>query len=65
MNEELDRLVESGVLEPVQYAEWAAPIVAVWKPDRKLIWLCGDFNLTVNRVSKLVRYPIPKIGDFW
>ena len=34
VDEELDHMVESGVLEPMQYAEWAASIMAVWKPDR-------------------------------
>ena len=38
-DEELDQLVESDVLEPVQYAEWAAPIMIVWKLDRKSIRL--------------------------
>ncbi len=39
-----EELVENGILELVQYSEWAAPVVAVWKPDRKAIQLCGDFN---------------------
>ena len=63
VDEELDHLVGDGILEPVQYSEWAAPVVAVWKPDRKSIRLCGDFMQTVNRVSKLDHYPIPKIED--
>ena len=28
VGEELDRLVQEGTLEPVEHAEWAAPIVA-------------------------------------
>lgn len=63
MDEELDRLVESGVLDPVQYAEWAAPIMVAWKPDRKSIRLCEDFKQTINWASKLDCYPIPKIED--
>lgn len=30
---ELDKLVHEGVIEPVQYADWAAPIVPVLKSD--------------------------------
>ena len=63
VDEELDRLVESGVLEPVQYAEWAAPIMVAWKPDRKSIQLCEDFKQTINWASKLDCYPIPKTED--
>ena len=63
VEEELDRLVKLGIIEPVQFAEWAAPIVAVLKSDKKSIRICGDFKLTVNSVSKVDRYPIPKIDD--
>ena len=64
MEEELDRLVQEGILEPVQFSEWAAPIVPVIKPD-KSVRICGDFKLTVNQASKLDRYPIPRIDDLF
>jgi len=51
--------VAEGTLEPVEYSDWAAPIVAVLKPDKKTIPICGDFHTTVNPASKLYRYPIP------
>lgn len=60
---ELERLVEEGVLEPVQMAEWAAPIVPVLKADKSGVRICGDFRQTVNPVLKLDRYPIPRIED--
>ena len=62
---ELDRLVAEGTLEPVEYSDWAAPIVPVVKSDRKSVRICGDFKVTVNPVSKLHRYPIPKIEDIF
>ena len=60
---ELDRLVAEGTLKPVDYSDWAAPIVAVMKSDRKSLRMCGDFRMTLNPVSKLHRYPIPKTED--
>ena len=63
--EELNRLVAEGTLEPVEYSDWAAPIIAVVKSDRKSIRICSDFKVTINPVSKLHRYPIPKIEDIF
>lgn len=60
---ELERLVAEGILEPVTHSEWATPIVAALKPDKKTIRLCGDFRMTVNPVAKLDRYPVPKVED--
>ena len=34
VNKELDRLVDQGILTPVQFADWAAPIVPVLKSDK-------------------------------
>ncbi len=61
---ELDRLVEKGILEPVQVSEWAAPIVPVVKPD-KSVRICRGLKLTINQVSKLDRYLIPQIEDLF
>ena len=62
VEEELDRLTREGILEPVEMAEWAAPIVPVVKTDKK-IRICGDFRLTINPALEVDRYPIPKIED--
>ena len=64
IEQELDRLVETGTIEPVQFSEWATPIVPVPKTDGS-VRICGDYKLTVNRVSKLDAYPIPKIADLY
>jgi hypothetical protein len=65
VEEELDRLVSEGTLEPIEYSDWATPIVAVLKSDQKSVRICGDFRMTVNPVSKLNRYPIPRIEDLF
>ena len=44
MNKELDRLVEQGTLNPVQFADWAAPIVPVLKGGKQSIRICADFK---------------------
>ena len=65
VDKELQRLQDQGILEPVETAEWAAPIVVVLKKDKSSVRICGDFSVTVNPVSKLDRYPIPKPEDLF
>ena len=62
---ELRHLVGEGTLAPVQFSDWAAPIVVVLKSDKSSIRICGDFMHTVNPVSKLDKYPIPKVEDLF
>lgn len=64
VEEELERLQALGVIEPVQFSKWAAPIVPVMKPD-KTVRICGDYKLTVNQVSKLEEYPLPRVDDLF
>ena len=61
---ELDRLVELGILEPVDVSDWAAPIVPIVKSDNS-IRICGDYKVTVNQAAKLDNYPIPKADDLY
>lgn len=61
---ELDRLLAQEIIEPVKHSEWAAPVVPVLKPD-DTARLCGDYKLTVNQISKLEQYPIPRIEDLF
>ena len=65
MEEELARLQKQGIINPVQFADWAAPIVPVLKADKKTVRICGDFKMTVNQASRLDKYPIPKIEDLF
>ena len=64
VNQELDRLEKAGVIEPIQFADWAASIVPVLKRDGSLR-ICGDYKVTVNRAAKLVAYPSPRIDDLF
>ena len=65
VEKELDRLVSEGILEPVEFSEWASPIVPVLKSDKKSVRVCGDFKQTINPVSRLDRYPIPRVEDLF
>ena len=65
MEEEIDRLVKEGTIEPIVFSEWAAPIVPVLKCDKKSVRICGDFKLTVNQAAQLDRCPIPKVQDLF
>ena len=62
---ELDRLEKQGVIEPVKYSEWAAPIVPVLKSDQSSVRICGDYKMTVNQVAKPDCYPITRIEDLF
>jgi len=42
---ELDRLVSEGTIEPMEFSDWAAPIVLIVKSD-KSIRICGDYKVT-------------------
>ena len=65
VEQELQRLQENGTIEPVDFADWASPIVVVLKRDKSSVRICGDFSVTINPVSKLDRYPIPKVEDLF
>ena len=58
INAELDRLVEKGILTPVDYSEWAAPTVYVKKKSRE-IRVCADFSTGLNDALKDHHYPLP------
>ena len=59
---ELERLRKADVIEPVQYSDWAAPIVPVLKNDGS-IRICGDFKQTINTAAIPDKYPLPRVDD--
>ena len=62
---ELQRLQDQGIISPVKYSKWAAPIVPVLKQDKKTVRICGDYKLTANRASRMEHYPLPKVDDLF
>ncbi|UYV76711.1 K02A2.6-like [Cordylochernes scorpioides] len=61
---EIDGMVNEGILQPIEYANWAAPIVPVLKKDGSLK-ICGDFRCTANKAIELNKYPLPSIDEIF
>ena len=59
IEKELDSLQSAGVIEPVVYSEWAAPIVPVPKKNGRMR-ICGDYKVTLNPCLEVDQYPLPK-----
>ena len=49
---ELDQLQAQGIIEPMQFSEWVAPIVPVMKNDGS-VRIYSDYKVTVNRWPNL------------
>ena len=64
VDQELEQLEHAGVIEPVQFSDWAALIVPVLKRDGS-VRVCGDYKVTVNRAAKPDTYPLPRIDDLF
>ena len=62
VEQELERLESTGIISPVEFADWAAPIVPVVKTDGT-IRICGDYKVTINQAAKVDTYPLPRIED--
>ncbi|XP_060126817.1 uncharacterized protein K02A2.6-like [Zootoca vivipara] len=61
IDEELDRLVEQGVLEPVPNAPWETPIVTPVKPNGS-VRICADYKCTINKALTAHAYPVPVVS---
>lgn len=64
VDRELNRLACQGVIKPVSYSDWVAPLVIVPKANGT-VRLCGDFKLTVNKSAALEQYPLPRLEELF
>ena len=58
VNEECDRLERQGIVEKIEFSEWATPMVHIPKSDGTTR-SCGDYVVTVNPQLNVPHYPIP------
>ena len=61
IKDSLNQLEKDDILEKVDFAEYASPIVPVLKPDQT-VRICGDFR-KINNLLHEVKYPLPKISE--
>lgn len=59
---ELDNLEAMGIISPVKFSHWAAPVVPVLKQNGK-VRLCGDFKVTINQACQGDSYPLPRVDE--
>ena len=59
---ELQRLESLGLISPVKFLEWAAPIVPVVKKNGT-VRTCGDYKVTANRATLTESYPLSLVDE--
>ncbi|XP_058465077.1 uncharacterized protein K02A2.6-like [Malaya genurostris] len=64
VDQELDRLQQLNIITPVDYSEWAAPIVVVRKANGA-IRVCGDYSTGLNSALQPHQYPLPLPEDIF
>ncbi|KAK9409967.1 hypothetical protein NXF25_001142 [Crotalus adamanteus] len=58
---ELDKLIQQGVLEPVDSSPWETPIVTPVKANGD-IRICADYKCTLNKALQQHAYPVPVVS---
>jgi hypothetical protein len=64
VEQELDRLLNLGVIKPVKHADWAVPVMVVKKPDGSAR-LCVDYSTGLNDALQLHQHPLPVPEDIF
>ncbi|XP_058024044.1 uncharacterized protein K02A2.6-like, partial [Ahaetulla prasina] len=60
IDRELDKLVNQGILVPVDHTKWETPIVTPVKPDGS-VRICADYKATLNKALQKSAYPVPVV----
>ncbi|KAK4468996.1 hypothetical protein MN116_000138 [Schistosoma mekongi] len=64
VDRKLDRLEKLGVIQPIIFSSWAAPIVVVQKANGTVL-LCADFSTGLNNALQNHSYPLPLPEDLF
>ncbi|KAL7075758.1 hypothetical protein ACQ4LE_005395 [Meloidogyne hapla] len=64
VDDEIDRLLKMCAIKPIEFADWAAPILAVKKANGK-IRVCIDYSTGLNEALELNKYPLPTPQEIW
>ena len=64
VEKELEWLQSLGIITPISFSDWAAPIVPVVKSNTN-IRICGDYKVTINQASQRDSYPLPRVDDLF
>ncbi|KAK9400635.1 putative protein K02A2.6-like [Crotalus adamanteus] len=61
INTELDKLIQQGILEPVDSSPWETPIVTPLKANGE-VCICADYKCTLNKALQQHSYPVPMVS---
>lgn len=64
VEQELERLQRNGIITKVNQSDWGTPIVPVVKPNGT-VRICADYKVTLNKLIKDEKYPIPRIEEIF
>ncbi|XP_045536272.1 uncharacterized protein K02A2.6-like [Papilio machaon] len=64
VTDELNRLVDLGVLKPVDHSEYASPIVPVLKRNGS-VRICADYSVSINKQLVVEQFPLPTVNELF